>query len=114
MVDKKTEWGIPPRITSAEVDEYLERIALDPAATRKRKPDLALLTELQAAHLRAIPFDSTSIHLDDSAADDARVKLNAGKGMACDVEGVFKNVVRSRRGGYCFSVRRRRMLLVQY
>jgi N-hydroxyarylamine O-acetyltransferase len=66
------------------LDHYLARIGL----TGPVKPDLATLTALHAAHVRAIPFETLDPFL--------------GRPVKIDAESLQAKLVGSRRGGYCF------------
>ena len=66
------------------LDAYLARIDCDgPVA-----PDLASLQRLQAAHVRAIPFEG--------------IDPLVGAPISLDSASVWRKLVESRRGGYCF------------
>jgi N-hydroxyarylamine O-acetyltransferase len=65
---------------------YLERIGLSGPIT----PDLESLRRLQAAHLRTVPFENLSIHLDEP------ILLGA--------DPLFDKIVRRRRGGFCYEL----------
>lgn len=69
-----------------DVAAYLERIGLAGPVT----PDLESLRRLQLAHVRAVPFENLSIHLDEPIVltDDA----------------LFDKIVRRRRGGFCYEL----------
>jgi N-hydroxyarylamine O-acetyltransferase len=70
----------------AQVDAYLERIGVERPGTA----DLGVLRELQRAHLRTVPFENLSIHLDE------RIVL--------DEKALFEKVVMRRRGGFCYEL----------
>lgn len=67
-----------------DLDAYFARISY----TGPRAPDLATLTALHRAHVRAIPFEYFDIHL--------------GRGIRIDLPSIEQKLVRDRRGGYCF------------
>lgn len=67
-----------------KVDEYLTRIGIDGAPQR----DPAGLSQVQAAHRQAIPFENLDIPL--------------GRGVRCDSAAAFAKLVAGKRGGYCF------------
>ena len=66
------------------VAAYFARIGYAGSTT----PSLAVLGDIAAHHLRAIPFESLGPFL--------------GHGVDISPEGIFAKLVRSRRGGYCF------------
>lgn len=65
---------------------YLQRIGHSGAVA----PDLQSLRRLQAAHLRTVPFENLSIHLNEP--------------IALDDEALFDKIVRRRRGGFCYEL----------
>lgn len=69
-----------------QVDAYLERIGV----TRPRRPDAGALRELQARHLRAVPFENLSIHL--------------GEEIVLEEQALWEKVVTRRRGGFCYEL----------
>ena len=100
-------WGERGELAGTDqVDAYLRRIELDPAAVRARPCDLALLAELQLAHMLAVPFENLAVHLSAqtlaSEGDDEPLVWRDGVGVACDVPTAFETIVSKRRGGYCF------------
>ena len=58
------------------------------AATGRFTPDLKSLQRLQAAHVRAIPFEG--------------IDPLVGTPVSLDAASVWRKLVESRRGGYCF------------
>jgi len=68
------------------IEEYLQRIGL---ATRPAA-GVAGLRELQAAHLRAVPFENLSIHL--------------GEPIVLTGDALLAKVVDRRRGGFCYEL----------
>ncbi|GAA5943739.1 arylamine N-acetyltransferase family protein [Sporobolomyces koalae] len=79
---------------------YLARINLEPEVA-DAKPSLELLTKIQTAHLLAVPFESTSVHVRDWSDDDADIVLGQGEIVPLEQRG-FRHIVDLRRGGYCF------------
>jgi N-hydroxyarylamine O-acetyltransferase len=69
-----------------ELDAYLARIG----AARPAGPDAAALRELQLRHLRAVPFENLSIHLDEP--------------IVLDPAALLHKLVRRRRGGFCYEL----------
>lgn len=67
------------------IDAYLKRIGI----TKKRKPDLDFLTELQNRHLLSIPFENLDI-----------VPLR--RPFSIDTEKFIKKIVSDNRGGFCY------------
>jgi N-hydroxyarylamine O-acetyltransferase len=68
------------------ISAYLERINYQGATT----PSAETLRALQLAHLLAVPFENLSIH--------------AGEPIVLQDEALFKKIVGSRRGGFCYEV----------
>ena len=68
------------------VDQYLERIAFDGEV----RHDLATLTALQLAHLRAVPFENLHIF--------------SGRGVRTDPGWFRQKIVEQKRGGWCFEI----------
>lgn len=100
-----TIWPSPHtagKLNRKDALEYLERIKLPPSIVDE-KPSLSLLNKLQAAHLLAVPFESTTIHVKDWYDDDAEIEIGGG-GTVALAEGAFNHIVKLRRGGYCFSL----------
>ena len=73
-------------MTATWVDEYLERIAATPPSSI----DADALSALQAAHIRAVPFENLSIHL--------------GEPIVLDPEKLVDKIVGARRGGLCYEL----------
>ena len=101
-------WGARGELAGPkQVDAYLRRLELDPAAIRARPCDLALLGDLQLAHMLAVPFENLAVHMSEdtltSEGDDEPLVWRDGPGVACDVPSAFETIVTKRRGGYCFS-----------
>jgi N-hydroxyarylamine O-acetyltransferase len=71
---------------SFDVDRYLTRIEYDGS----RDPSLAVLGELQAAHLLHVPFENLHVFF--------RV------GVRVDVDWSYGKIVEQRRGGWCFEL----------
>jgi N-hydroxyarylamine O-acetyltransferase len=74
------------------IDEYLQRIGLAHGVGSTQRPaaDVEGLRALQAAHLRAVPFENLSIHLGE------RIELTQ--------EALLAKVVDRRRGGFCYEL----------
>jgi N-hydroxyarylamine O-acetyltransferase len=70
----------------ALVEAYLDRIG----ATRPDRPDATSLPNLQARHLRTVPFENLSIHL--------------GEEIVLEEGALVDKVVRRRRGGFCYEL----------
>ncbi len=66
---------------------YLDRIGVDASG---RPADLALLTELQGAHLIAVPFENTDVF--------------HRRGVRTDLEWSLPKIVDRHRGGWCFEL----------
>ena len=68
------------------MNRYLERIGVD----RPTDPDLAGLRRLQLAHLRTVPFENLSIHLDEP--------------IVLTEAALSAKIVDRRRGGFCYEL----------
>ena len=68
------------------LDAYLDRIGIGQVP----KPDLAGLTALHRAHLRAIPYENLDVQL--------------GVAVSLDPEEIFHKLVTRRRGGWCYEM----------
>jgi N-hydroxyarylamine O-acetyltransferase len=68
------------------VDAYLERIGYSGPVRR----DLATLTALHRAHLRAIPYENLDVQL--------------GRPVTIEREPIFEKIVVNRRGGWCYEM----------
>lgn len=79
------------------LDRYIERLGLDAATVRASDPTLDLLTRLQTAHVRTIPFENLSIVGDPSDG-------TLGEGVSLDLEHIYEKIVEDGRGGYCFEL----------
>ena len=90
------------KLSRDDAVRYLERIKL-PASTVEESPSLDLLKKVQRAHMLAVPFESTSIHVKDWRDDRAEIGLGGGEPVAL-AEGAFRHIVSLKRGGYCFSL----------
>jgi N-hydroxyarylamine O-acetyltransferase len=66
---------------------YLRRIGLP---TEVGPPSTKLLRELQVRHLRTVPFENLSIHLDEP--------------ITLDEAALVDKIVRRRRGGFCYEL----------
>ena len=73
-------------MTSAEVNEYLARIAYG----GPREPTAGVLRAVHRAHLYAVPFENLSIR--------------RGDGVVLDESALFDKIVRRRRGGFCYEL----------
>lgn len=69
------------------LSEYLARIGV---SAHRRPRDLALLTELQAAHLMAVPFENLDVFHRRGVSTDPAVSI--------------AKIVERRRGGWCFEL----------
>ncbi|MEO3784054.1 arylamine N-acetyltransferase [Actinocorallia sp. B10E7] len=69
-----------------QIGRYLARIGAD----RPDKPDLEGLRVLQYAHLRAVPFENLSIHLDEP--------------IVLEEAALYEKIVQRRRGGFCYEL----------
>ncbi|WP_232835813.1 arylamine N-acetyltransferase family protein [Actinocorallia populi] len=69
-----------------QIGRYLARIG----AARPGEPDLEGLRALQYAHLRAVPFENLSIHLDEP--------------VTLAEEHLYEKIVQRRRGGFCYEL----------
>ncbi|MGH3359646.1 MAG: arylamine N-acetyltransferase family protein [Nocardioidaceae bacterium] len=74
------------RQTDERVRGYLDRIGIDGVP----EPDGESLARLHEAHLRAVPFENLSIHLDEP--------------IVLDEDDLVRKVVGRRRGGYCYEL----------
>ncbi len=70
----------------ARTDAYLRRLG----ATRPAAPDAEALRDLHLRHLRAVPFENLSVHLDED--------------IALDPEALVDKIVRYARGGFCYEL----------
>jgi N-hydroxyarylamine O-acetyltransferase len=75
-----------PSMIPADVDRYLARIAY----AGPRDPTLAVLRDLHAAHLRAMPFENLSVR--------------RGEPIVLEEGALFDKMVRHRRGGFCYEL----------
>lgn len=71
--------------TELDLPSYFDRISL---ALPEQTPTLAILEELHAAHIQAIPFENLDQRL--------------GRPVGLDIASLQDKIVRRRRGGYCF------------
>jgi N-hydroxyarylamine O-acetyltransferase len=69
-----------------DMNQYLKRIGI----TEIRPPSLDFLTELQNAHLLAIPFEDLDI------PDGDRIIL--------DLDRIYRKIIPSKRGGFCYEL----------
>lgn len=72
-----------------DIEAYFERIGYK---NSKNKLDLETLTDILQHQIRAIPFENLNIH--------------CGESMELDLEAIFDQVVRKKRGGWCLQVNR--------
>lgn len=70
----------------SRITRYLDRLGV----ARPAEPDVQSLRALQLAHLRAVPFESLSIHL--------------GEPISLGSDALFDKVVDRRRGGFCYEL----------
>nr|XP_023406814.1 arylamine N-acetyltransferase 1-like isoform X1 [Loxodonta africana] len=70
-----------------DIEAYFERIGYTDTG---RKLDLETLTDILQHQIRAIPFENLNMH--------------CGKAMEFDLEAVFDQIVRRKRGGWCLQV----------
>ncbi|MEU8379704.1 arylamine N-acetyltransferase [Streptosporangium sp. NPDC048865] len=70
----------------SRITRYLDRLSV----TRPATPDVQGLRALQLAHLRAVPFESLSIHL--------------GEPIVLEPDALFDKIVDRRRGGFCYEL----------
>lgn len=67
-------------------DAYLQRLGV----SARQGPSLALLQQLQRAHVQTIPYENLDVL--------------AGNGISIDPVSLFHKIVAGRRGGYCFEL----------
>ncbi|MFB6176807.1 MAG: arylamine N-acetyltransferase [Halobaculum sp.] len=84
-------------LSAAEIDRYLARIGLSPAAIRDAPRDRDTLERLQRAHLTSVPFETFSITGDPFGEWD-------GPGVTLSTDALFEKIVVDERGGYCFEL----------
>ncbi|KAM5174885.1 arylamine N-acetyltransferase 2 [Callospermophilus lateralis] len=70
-----------------DIEAYFERIGYK---NSRNKLDLETLTDILQHQIRAIPFENLNIH--------------CGESMELDLETIFDQVVRRKRGGWCLQV----------
>ena len=70
-----------------DIDAYFERIGYN---NSRDKLDLETLTDILQHQIRAIPFENLNIH--------------CGEAMELDLEVIFDQIVRRKRGGWCLQV----------
>ncbi|XP_059100607.1 arylamine N-acetyltransferase 1 [Peromyscus eremicus] len=70
-----------------DIEAYFERIGYKNSAN---KLDLDTLTEVLQHQMRTVPFENLNMH--------------SGEAMDLDLETVFDNIVRKKRGGWCLQV----------
>lgn len=76
----------PLQMNESQVALYLDRIGI----ARPASPDLAGLRALQSAHLRTVPFENLSIHLDEP--------------YSLELDDLIDKIVTRRRGGFCYEL----------
>ena len=69
-----------------KIDSYLDRVGL----TKRPYPNLAGLTTLHRAHLRAIPYENLDVQL--------------GHPVTTALEPIYEKLVTNRRGGWCYEM----------
>ena len=89
-------------LSQTDAAAYLQRISLDPSLLSEA-PSLELLAKLQLAHLLAVPFDTSSLHLSGDWDSIEPIQLASGPGMQLG-EKNFKRIVEGKGGGFCFSL----------
>ena len=77
-----------PALFTPDIAAYLNRIGI--AAERPLAPDLALLRDLQLAHLLAVPFENLSIARHEPIILDETL--------------LYDKIVARRRGGFCYEL----------
>ncbi|POW05229.1 hypothetical protein PSTT_09819 [Puccinia striiformis] len=115
-------WGSGPMMsepndrlfTASEIKEYLERIGLVHEDIDSLSP-LEKLRTLHLNHILSIPFDTTAIHLPPKwwttePANDQLITLDHKNNqtkpelVSVDCDKAFNNIIKERRGGYCWSL----------
>ncbi|MBW0505696.1 hypothetical protein O181_045411 [Austropuccinia psidii MF-1] len=95
-----------------EVDEYLQRIGLQRDQLDSLSK-LEALRKIQLAHLLTVPFDTTAVHLplDWWSDEHSQTPIVIGKDspfqpelVSVDCDDTLRNIVKNRRGGYCWSL----------
>jgi N-hydroxyarylamine O-acetyltransferase len=76
-------------------EQYLRRIGLSP--DRVNTPDIATLSELHRAHVTSVPFETFSINGDPHSSQ-------AGGGVDLSMPSLYRKIVDSHRGGFCFEL----------
>lgn len=93
-IDPKPLWGARGELSDAQVDAYLHRIGLEPAVVRARSPDVSLLSDLQLAHMLAVPYTNAELMLDlDAPVSNKPFLWRSGPGLPCDVQSAFRRIV---------------------
>lgn len=107
------------RLSSVQIDAYLERIGLQPAEVRASPIDKHLLARIHLAHLTTVPFENAFTHLASVSLDapdvpvvwryvaTARVRADTrsgGPGASADLQSSYDAIVVQRRGGNCFAI----------
>ena len=72
--------------TQTDIDAYLTRISF----SGPLRPDLATLTALHRAHLRAIPYENLDVQL--------------GRPVTIEQPKIFDKIVTGQRGGWCYEM----------
>jgi len=83
-------------------DAYLERIGVDPDTVESA--DLATLERLQAAHVRAVPFENLAIVGGPADWSGDEGDLPRGEGVVLSTPHLYRKVVGRGLGGYCFEL----------
>ncbi|WP_030677855.1 arylamine N-acetyltransferase [Streptomyces rimosus] len=73
-------------LDQARTDAYLRRIG----ATRPAAPDAGALRDLHLRHLRAVPFENLSVHLEED--------------ITLDPKALVDKIVADSRGGFCYEL----------
>lgn len=84
-------------LDTAAVGRYLDRIGLDPETVRATDRDVALLSRLQTAHVRTVPFENLAI-IGDPHRD------RRGAGITLQIDHLYEKVVERERGGFCYEL----------
>lgn len=97
-----TDAGDDADLAGLDPDAYLERIGVDPATVESA--DLATLERLQAAHVRAVPFENLAIVGGPADWSGAESDLPRGEGVVLSTPHLYRKVVDRGLGGYCFEL----------
>ncbi|GAA5959989.1 hypothetical protein JCM3765_006125 [Sporobolomyces pararoseus] len=102
---ERSTWSSPHTVGKLNREDalaYLTRSNL-PSSIVDQEPSIELLNQLQTAHLLAVPFESTSVHVKNWHDEKAEVRLGGGETVALS-DRAFRHIVALKRGGYCFSL----------